>query len=96
MHPRDRLRFPTNEPRSAVPEHVRGVLRQLRRGLLAVAGVLGERAIEHILKAGRQLRVERHESARGVVDVGPELLEVTFAVNTTLPVSIWNRMQASE
>ena len=73
-----RARFLRTSPRSAVPERRGCVLRQLCRGRLAIARVLGERAIEHILETGRQLRVERHQSARGVVDMCPELLEVAL------------------
>lgn len=39
-------------PRSGLRDRVGCVLRQLCRGLLAVAGVLGEGAIEHVLKTG--------------------------------------------
>jgi hypothetical protein len=48
--------------------------------LLATARVLGEGALEHILKAGREIGIERPQSGRWVVDVRPELLEVVVAI----------------
>ena len=73
-------------PRSARAPHcgrrgqrLLGLARELARGLLARGGVLGERALDHRFKRGREVRPRLQQRGRRLVDMGEHRPDVRVA-----------------